>query len=45
MAVNLECGHGTDSPPVTIFPGGKKMYRCPDGCGLMKGVRRPRVKK
>lgn len=39
-AVTLECGHGTDAQPVSIFPGGRKLYRCPEGCGLGKPVRK-----
>jgi hypothetical protein len=39
LATMLVCGHGTDDQPVAIYPGGRKMFRCPDGCGLQKAKR------
>lgn len=35
----LKCGHRTEEEPVTVFPGGRKLYRCPEGCGLVKPKR------
>lgn len=37
--VALKCGHGTYMEPVWVSPDGTKTYRCPDGCGLVKGKR------
>jgi hypothetical protein len=34
MAVTLKCGHTTQAQPVVIHPSKRKLYRCPDGCGL-----------
>jgi len=35
----LKCGHFTDDEPVVFYPGGRKLFRCPEGCGLVKGKR------
>jgi hypothetical protein len=33
----LACGHYAVTNPVVIYPSGRKMYQCPEGCGLQKG--------
>lgn len=35
----LLCGHFATSNPVAIYPGGRKLYDCPRGCGLQKAKR------
>jgi hypothetical protein len=35
----LTCGHSTEDEPIVVYPGGRKLYRCPEGCGLVKGKR------
>lgn len=37
--VKLACGHEGPAEPVAVFPGGRRMYACPKGCGLQKGTR------
>ena len=34
--LELKCGHRTDDEPVVVYPGGRKLWRCPEGCGLVK---------
>ncbi|RDI73283.1 hypothetical protein Gocc_2883 [Gaiella occulta] len=37
----LACGHATHTPePVVVFPGGRKLYQCPGGCGLVSTRRK-----
>lgn len=36
----LVCGHSTRSQPVAIYPSRRKLYDCPEGCGLQKDKRR-----
>lgn len=33
----LACGHTTGLAPVAIYPDRRKLYDCPQGCGLQKG--------
>jgi len=35
-AVQLACDHLAFDSPVVIFSDGRKMYDCPEGCGLQK---------
>lgn len=35
-AAKLKCGHETHGLPIAVYPGGRKLYRCPDGCGLQR---------
>ena len=37
--VKLLCGHTTDEFPIVTYASGRKMYRCPEGCGLIKSKR------
>ncbi|HVM69994.1 MAG TPA: hypothetical protein VM204_09210 [Gaiellaceae bacterium] len=39
--LTLACGHGvpSDLAPAAVFAGGRKLYRCPKGCGLEEPVR------
>jgi hypothetical protein len=32
--VTLRCGHETEALPIVSSP--SKLYRCPEGCGLVK---------
>lgn len=33
--LTLRCGHHThDDEPVVVYPSGRRLYRCPNGCGL-----------
>ena len=32
----LVCGHTARSQPVAIYPSRRKLYACPEGCGLQK---------
>ena len=37
----LECGHETWEQGVARFASGSRLYRCPEGCGLVEAQRRP----
>lgn len=38
-ATPLMCGHEAHGQPVAIYPNRRKLYVCPQGCGLQKGKR------
>lgn len=38
-AVKLKCGHETYDEYIVKYPGGQTVYRCPEGCGLVKRKR------
>jgi hypothetical protein len=33
-SVELECGHATRSSAIVVFSNGRRLYDCPEGCGL-----------
>ena len=35
-ATELVCGHFARSQPIAIYPSQRKLYDCPEGCGLQK---------
>lgn len=35
----LVCGHVAQGQPVAIYPNRRKLYNCPQGCGLQKAKR------
>lgn len=37
--VQLKCGHVTFDEYIVKYPGGQTVYRCPEGCGLVKRKR------
>ena len=39
-SVKLKCGHETTAHPVAIYPDRRKLFTCPEGCGLQKSVAR-----
>lgn len=34
-STKLACGHETHLEPVAIFPNRRKLWSCPEGCGLI----------
>jgi len=38
--VELKCGHVADGEEITRYPGGRRVYRCPEGCGLIDAKRK-----
>jgi hypothetical protein len=33
-AVELQCGHATMAAAIVVFDNGRRLYDCPEGCGL-----------
>lgn len=33
-AVELDCGHVSRKAAIVVFSSGRRLYECPEGCGL-----------